>query len=156
MRVGVKERYDKFALTYCLNAQNGADAYRTTYPKCKSGHRQCARSLLAIPYVKDKINKIMATLAVKNEVTLDEVVANARLQVMLGKAQGCAADIKGGNEQLGKIIAAFKDRIEIGADSGRRPPDAGAVERSRKRIEDAVVAEPAQDERKGDNVQAIL
>lgn len=112
MQNGVKERYDNFSLHYCLNAQDGAKAYRVAYPNCKSGHAQSANKLLSIAYVKDKIRQIMADLAVKAEVTLEEVVKNARCQVKIGMTRGSAADIKGGNDQLGRIAGVYIDKTQ--------------------------------------------
>lgn len=112
MQSGVKERYDHFSITYCLNGGNGADAYRTAYPKTNSGHAQSANKLLSIPYVKKKIKAILADLAAKTEVTLEEVVKNARLQVSIGKVRGSASDIRGGNDQLGRIAGVYIEKTQ--------------------------------------------
>ncbi len=55
--------------------------------------------------VIEKRAEVQATLAV----TAEEVIANARWLIEHGKAKNCGADVRAGNDQLGKIIAIFTE-----------------------------------------------
>ncbi len=59
--------------------------------------------------VQSQIEQAMAKSRIDAEIKLDEVVANARYLVEMGKTVKNGADIGKGNEQLGKIIGAFRD-----------------------------------------------
>lgn len=109
MQNGVEKRYDNFALNYCLNGENGAKAARDA-GYSKNGDNRTAVRLLSIEYIKDKIRDILAEMALIGEITKEEVIGNARLQVVIGRIKGDAMAIRGGNEQLGKLIGAFIDK----------------------------------------------
>lgn len=59
--------------------------------------------------VKAGLEAYRAKLYKQTEVTRQEVIANARYLVNLGKKQVNGADIGRGNEQLGKVIGAFSE-----------------------------------------------
>lgn len=109
-----KEKAKAIAQEYCTNGMKKGKAMRDTgfaESSCKSGHT--IASVYNNVLVKAAIAEITAKTRADSEITLAEVVNNARLQVDIGKTKGCAADIKGGNEQLGRIAGHFeKDNLQ--------------------------------------------
>ena len=61
--------------------------------------------------IKSEINKRTAEIEAKTDITLQEVIENARYLINLGKEKQNGTDISNGNKQLGEMIAAFKQAI---------------------------------------------
>ena len=98
-----------------INGGNATEAAKTANycPNVKNRDNKCGvigHNLLRNIKIKEAIDTRRAELKVKTEVTIEEVVGNARLQIEMGKARHDPLAIRGGNEQLGKTIAAFADR----------------------------------------------
>ena len=68
--------HKRFCQEYLIDF-NGARAYRTTYPNCKSGHKQSANVLLTNPYLRKELSKLIADRSERTEITADEVLKEA-------------------------------------------------------------------------------
>ena len=98
------------AIEYTTNGYNKVEALK------KAGYKDSyARSVGLQLYddirLKDLIAKCEAKKQVKMDITLNEVIANARWLVDRGKQDDDKASVKAGNEQLGRIIGAYTDRL---------------------------------------------
>ena len=54
----INDKQEAFCQEYCRNGYNGSEAYRTAYPKAKTGHSASAARLLANVSIKDRIAEI--------------------------------------------------------------------------------------------------
>lgn len=97
---------------YCGEAhQNWCKAYKMAGYSLCIGWKHNAIKLLHKDYIKDAIAKRMAKLAEKMQVTMEEVVDNARWLVEYGRKNNTIGAVSAGNDQLGRTIAAFTDNV---------------------------------------------
>ena len=61
--------------------------------------------------IKAEIDKRMVELEAKTDVTIKEVIENARYLIEMGKKHNRGNDIAAGNKQLGETIAAFTQNV---------------------------------------------
>lgn len=104
---------EAFIQAYVANGFNGTQAAITAGYK-ESSSRTMASDLLAKPYISEGVNEYKLEQANKNDVTISEVLENARYIINTAKVNDDLAIMAKGNEQLGKTIGAFTDvkRIE--------------------------------------------
>jgi len=84
-----------------MRAAGYSDSYANTH----------GTAILDIPAVKAELERLQVKVEADFDVTLQEVVANARWLVRTGKDRNCGADVSAGNLQLGRSIGAFSDRV---------------------------------------------
>ncbi|MFA5359326.1 MAG: terminase small subunit [Patescibacteria group bacterium] len=63
--------------------------------------------------IKAEIDKGIARIEAKTDVTIQEIINNARYLIELGISKKNGTDIAAGNKQLGEMIAAFKQVQQV-------------------------------------------
>lgn len=96
----------------------GSDTYNNgTQSAIKAGFkpkgaRVQACRLLTKPNIIKALEDIKAETKAELDVTVAEIVSNARWQIEYGKAKGDSQALARGNDQLGRIIGAYTDNIK--------------------------------------------
>ncbi len=81
---------------------------KANYSKC-TGWKHNAIKVLHKNYIIAEIARIRTEKAENSKLELDEIITNARYLTEMGIANSNGTDIGKGNEQLGKIIGAYKE-----------------------------------------------
>ena len=102
---GKEEAFIQF---YCSNGFNGTQAaIKAGYSENTAGEIACEN--LKKPHIKEHIDAYKKEQANKNDVTIQEIISNARYIVDAAKVGDDLSNMTKGNEQLGKTIGAFTD-----------------------------------------------
>jgi phage terminase small subunit len=96
-----------------INAVKKAGYGKKNKPLNNDTAKAIASENLTKPHIKAEINKGMARIEKKTDITIKEIINNARYLVKLGIEKKNGADIAAGNKQLGEMIAAFKQVQQI-------------------------------------------
>lgn len=114
-KTGLTTRELDFA-SLILSGLSDLDAYRqSNYSQTCSEQtkRVTANKILKRPRVSAYIEQKRSKNAVKSDVTIAEVIDNARYLVDFGRKTGKISAISAGNEQLGKIGGFYSERLDI-------------------------------------------
>jgi phosphoribosylformylglycinamidine (FGAM) synthase-like enzyme len=104
------EKLKAIAAEYMTNGMQKVKALLSVgYSKNYSEH--CGLKIFDNDRFKQILAQIQAKTEVKTDITLAEVIENARYLINLGKEKQNGTDISNGNKQLGEMIAAFKQAI---------------------------------------------
>ena len=72
--MSLSDKHQAFVQAYCNNGYNATKAYKTTYPDCKSGHRQAGNRLLTNGDIRKAISAYKAQSAEKADIDRKYVV----------------------------------------------------------------------------------
>lgn len=70
-----------------------------------------AKENIRKPHIKKEIDKRLREIEAETDVTLKEIIHNARYLINLGISNKNGGDIAAGNLQLGKTIGAYQDNL---------------------------------------------
>lgn len=103
---------EAFIQFYCSNGFNGTKAAISAgYGEDRA--RQTAHDIVTKRYISERIEAYKKEQANKNDVTIKEVIDNARYIIEQSKEKKELNNMAKGNEQLGKTIGAFVDKTDI-------------------------------------------
>jgi len=134
MRTKLTDKQQRFCQEYIIDLNATQAAVRAGY-SIKTAHAIGHENLIK-PYVKGEIVRLQADKAEKLSLSAEQVLNNLWTVYNRAIETDRLADANKASELLGRHLGMFKDRLEVEAYPGQRPPDTEqAIERSRQRIE---------------------
>lgn len=102
---------EAFIQNYISNGFNGTKA-AISAGYSENSSRQIADQNLSKLHISERIDEYKKEQANKNDVTIKEIIENARYIVEKSKEKDDMTSLSKGNEQLGKTIGAFTEVVK--------------------------------------------
>lgn len=82
------QRHKAFGDEYLANGRNGTEAYKKTYPRCKTSHRQNAAALLSRPDMKAYLKEREKSLQLSTGYTVEKCLKEYEEARIAAKREG--------------------------------------------------------------------